>query len=127
MFKPCRCGLLVAAFAPISPVAAQTQTQITQSAAARYASADAALNAQWKQTYASMKGLDAKDTSRGGGFGYAGTLLESQRAWLRFREMECSIESGRYAGGSIQPTVVAQCKERMTVARTAQLRTLVWH
>ena len=97
----------VTIFAAISPVAAQTQAEVTQAATARFASADAALNTQWKQTYAHMKGLDAKNTSRGGGFGYAGTLLEGQRAWLRFRELECSIESGRYAGGSIQLTVVA--------------------
>ena len=64
---------------------------MTQAAAARYAAADAALNAQWKLTRAFMKSLDAEDTSRGGGFGYWGTLLEGQRAWLLYRDLECSL------------------------------------
>ncbi len=48
----------------------------------------------WRATPAYMKGRDAQDRSRGGGFGYAAALLESQRAWLKFRDTECVIEGG---------------------------------
>ena len=115
MFKK----ILVAA-API-----QTQAQMTRSAGGSYAQADAAMTAQWKRTYAYMKRRDAQDTSRGGGFGYAAALLESQRAWLKFRDTQCVIEGGQYAGGSMMPMVIAQCRATLTQARTAQLKALI--
>ena len=49
--------------------APQYQAQMTQSAGAAYASADAAMTRQWQATYAAMKRRDARDTSRGGGYG----------------------------------------------------------
>ncbi|WP_409574490.1 hypothetical protein [Sphingomonas sp. TF3] len=55
--------------------APQTQADMNRSAGSSYARADAAMTAQWKRTYAYMKGRDAQDTSRGGGFGYVGDKL----------------------------------------------------
>lgn len=106
--------------------APQTQAQMTQSAGAAYARADARMTRAWKATLAYMKGRDAQDTSRGGGFGYAAALLESQRAWLKFRDTECVIEGGEFAGGSLQSMTIAACRMRLTTARTAQLQTLMW-
>ncbi len=114
-------ALLVAAAAPV-----QTQAAMTQTAGTSYAQADAAMTAQWKRTYAYMKRRDAQDTSRGGGFGFAGALLESQRAWLKFRDTQCVIEGGQYAGGSAQGMTMAACRTRLTRARTAQLKTMIW-
>ena len=91
-----------------------------------YGKADAAMTRQWKLTYAGMKRLDAADTTRGGGFGYAAALLESQRAWLKFRDTECAIEGGEFAGGSMQGMAVAECRTSLTAERTAQLRKLEW-
>lgn len=121
-----RALLLLTALGAASPVAAQTQTQMNSQAATDWKAADAVMTAQWKRTYAHMKGLDANDTSRGGGFGYAAALLESQRAWLRFRDRECIIEGGRYAGGSMAPMVRADCLARLTRERTTQLKELQW-
>lgn len=106
--------------------APQTQAQMTQSAGMAYSSADAAMTAQWKRTYAYMKGRDAQDTSRGGGFGYAGALLASQRAWLKYRDTQCVIEGGQYAGGSAQGMTMAACRTGLTRARTAQLKSMIW-
>jgi uncharacterized protein YecT (DUF1311 family) len=89
-------------------------------------SADATMTAQWKRTYAAMKRLDAADTSRGGGVGYAAALLESQRAWLKFRDTQCVIEGSEFAGGSLQPMVRGNCLTRLTRERTKQLENLVW-
>lgn len=110
-----------------APAVAQTQAQMNASAATELRQADTALNAQWKRTYAYMKGRDAQNDSRGGGFGYAAATLASQRAWLAFRDTQCVIESGEYAGGSMQPFVRGQCLARLTRARTEQLRTLMWN
>jgi uncharacterized protein YecT (DUF1311 family) len=74
-----------------------------------------------------MKRRDAQDTSRGGGFGYAAALLESQRAWLKFRDTQCVIEGRQYAGGSAQGMTAAACRTRLTRARTAQLKTMIWY
>lgn len=118
-------ALLVAA-APMQPQS-QSQAQMTRSAGSSYAQADAAMTAQWKRTYAYMKRRDAQDTSRGGGFGFAGSLLESQRAWLKFRDTQCVIEGGQFAGGSAQGMTIAGCRTGLTNARTAQLKSMMWY
>lgn len=118
-------ALLVAA-APMQPQS-QAQAQMTRSAGSSYAQADAAMTAQWKRTYTYMKRRDSQDTSRGGGFGFAGSLLESQRAWLKFRDTQCVIEGGQYAGGSAQAMTIAGCRTGLTKARTAQLKSMIWY
>lgn len=119
--------LIVMGAALIAPPAmAQTQTQMNAEAGAAYAKADTVMAQVWKTTYARMKARDAADTSRGGGFGFAGALLASQRAWLKFRDAQCVIEGGEFAGGSLQGMAMTQCKTRLTGERTAQLRKLEW-
>lgn len=115
-------ALLIAVAAPV-----QTQADMNRSAGSSYAQADAAMTAQWKRTYAYMKGRDAQDHSRGGGFGYAAALLASQRAWLKFRDTQCVIEGGQYAGGSAQGMTTAACRTGLTRARTAQLKSMIWY
>jgi uncharacterized protein YecT (DUF1311 family) len=118
--------LLILLAAAASCANAQTQTQMTQCASQAYASADAAMTGQWKATYAYMKDRDAGTMARGGGFGYAAALLASQRAWLKYRDTQCVISAGEFAGGSMQPMVAAQCKARLTTQRTSELKTLIW-
>ncbi|MEG8038090.1 lysozyme inhibitor LprI family protein [Sphingomonas sp. LR60] len=109
-----------------TPATAQTQADMNAQAAASYKTADAAMNAQWPRTYAAMKRHDAGDTTRGGGFGYAAATLASQRAWLTFRDKQCTIEGGEFAGGSLQPMARLQCLARLTKERTTQLKDLMW-
>lgn len=108
------------------PAAAQTQQQMNAEAAAGLRRADTALNLQWKDTYARMKQRDAQNGSRAGGFGYAAATLASQRAWLQFRDRQCVIEGGEFAGGSLQPFARVQCLARLTRERTKQLKDLMW-
>ena len=117
---------LVAAVLAASPASAQTQAALNQQAGADWKAADAAMTVQWQRTYAAMKRRDAADTSRGGGFGYAAATLASQRAWLAFRDAQCAIEGGEYAGGSMQPMVQRQCLARLTRGRTIQLKDMMW-
>ncbi|GGA55479.1 lysozyme inhibitor LprI family protein [Sphingomonas psychrolutea] len=109
-----------------APVSAQTQAHMNASADGAFHRADNLMAQQWKITFARMKARDAADTSRGGGFGYAATLLASQRAWLAFRDKECTIEGGEFAGGSLQGMTITQCRTGLTEARTQQLRKLEW-
>ncbi|SFS03334.1 lysozyme inhibitor LprI family protein [Sphingomonas jatrophae] len=105
---------------------APTQAMLNRCAGAAFTRANAAMARQWAVTNAAMKRRDAANGSRGGGFGYAAALLASQRAWLRFRDAECAIEGGEYAGGSAQAMTTAFCRARLTDARTAQLKSLEW-
>ncbi|WP_028967850.1 lysozyme inhibitor LprI family protein [Sphingomonas phyllosphaerae] len=106
-----------------TPATAQTQADMNEQAAASYKAADTAMNAQWPRTYAAMKRRDA--TARDG-FGYAAATLASQRAWLTFRDKQCTIEGGEFAGGSLQPMARLQCLARLTKERTTQLKDLMW-
>ena len=117
--------LLIALLLAAAPV--QTQADMNRQVGASYVQADATMTAQWKRTLAYMKGRDAQNRSRGGGFGYAAALLESQRAWLKFRDTQCVIEGGQYAGGSAQGMTVAGCRTDLTRARTAQLKSMIWY
>lgn len=109
-----------------APAAAQTQMQMNQQATAQLKAADAAMTREWRAVSAQMKRLDAQDTSRGGGFGYAAATLESQRAWLQFRDRQCGVEAAKYAGGSMEAMARAQCLRRLTRERTTQLEGLIW-
>ncbi len=115
-------ALLVA----LSPADAQTQAEMNAQAATSYKTADAAMTRQWQRSYAAMKRRDAADTSRGGGFGYAAATLASQRAWLAFRDRQCVIEGGEFAGGSLGAMTRLQCMARLTKERTVQLKGLMW-
>ena len=108
-----------------TPALAQSQAQMNAAAATADRRADAAMTAQWKRTSAYMKRRDAQDTSRGGGFGYAAATLASQRAWIAFRDKQCVIEAGEFAGGSMQPMVRGQCLARLTTERIVQLKNLM--
>ena len=49
-------------------------------------------------------------------------LVGAQKAWLAFRDAECDFEAAGARGGSIQPMIVAQCRTRLTEARSGALR-----
>jgi uncharacterized protein YecT (DUF1311 family) len=51
-------------------------------------------------------------------------LRDAQRAWIAFRDAACRAEGYVWFGGSIRPLVVSTCLERMTRARTEELRVL---
>jgi uncharacterized protein YecT (DUF1311 family) len=104
---------------------ALTQAEMNLCAARDYESSDAALNEQWAETSARMKALDAEvDREYDKQPGYFETLLEGQRAWLKFRDAQCLSESFMARGGSMQPMLVSQCKTYLTELRIQQLSNL---
>jgi uncharacterized protein YecT (DUF1311 family) len=105
---------------------AQTQADMNLCAARDFKDSDAVLNAQWAETSARMKALDAElDREHDKQPGYFETLLDGQRAWLKFRDAQCLSESFMARGGTLQPTLVSQCKTYLTELRIQQLRNLV--
>ena len=48
-------------------------------------------------------------------------LINAQRAWIAFRDPECAFAGPDYAGGSMQPFVIAHCKTELTDGRSGQL------
>jgi uncharacterized protein YecT (DUF1311 family) len=117
--------LLIALLLGATPV--QTQADMSRWAGVLYAQADAVMTGQYKRALACIKGRDAQDRSRGDGFGHVEASLGSQRAWLRFRDMQGVIGGGQYAGGSSQSMTTGQHRKRLTTARTQQLKTLIWN
>jgi len=71
--------------------------------------ADAALNQTYKKLMASLSPASA------------GRLKSAQRAWISFRNAECSFQSNGKDGGSIAPMVSANCATNLTKLRIAQL------
>lgn len=119
-------GLIAATALAAAPAGAQTQAQMTRTAEQEYKTADAAMTREWNATNAFMKRRDGADRSRGGGFGYAASLLASQRAWLKYRDSQCVIEAGEFAGGSMQAMARFSCLADLSRARGKELAALRW-
>jgi uncharacterized protein YecT (DUF1311 family) len=99
---------------------------MNQCAAAAYQQADLQMNRLWELAVADAKVSDKNRRLSGDTRPtYFSALLEGQRAWLRFRDSHCISEGYWARGGSMEPMLVASCKEELTKARTAQLYELV--
>ena len=95
-----------------------TQMAMNVCAGREYQAADRELNAVWKKASQRAKSVD-KDVGDGT---QHRELLAAQRAWLTFRDAQCSFEANQYRGGSIMPLIRSTCLTALTEARTKQLR-----
>lgn len=108
-------ALVLAASAQAQPLNCAnpaTQTDLNLCADQAYRQSDADLNA----AYQSVTGRLAKDTSK------LTQLQAAQKAWLFFRDAECAFSSAGTTGGSAYPMVLSQCLDKLTQARTKELR-----
>jgi uncharacterized protein YecT (DUF1311 family) len=120
--------ILSGALAVASPALAQdvdcdnaiTQSDMTQCAQMFYEAADAELNAVWKDAMAAMKEIDSYQGE--GDEGAADALLQSQRAWITYRDNYCTAAAYHLHGGSAEPMEYAGCLATVTQNRTAELR-----
>jgi len=96
------------------------QNTMNQCAYQGWQAADAELNAVWKRAMAVAKRMD--DYTPNGELPTSKVLLNAQRAWIPFRDQACEAESNLMRGGSAQPLLKYGCMERLTRARTADLR-----
>jgi uncharacterized protein YecT (DUF1311 family) len=71
-------------------------------------------DAELNRTYAEiLKKLEAPDADR---------LRKAQRAWVTYRDAHCEAEYQLYAGGSIAPLTLTQCRATLTDQRTKILQ-----
>ena len=105
------------------------QVEATHCAWRDYQSADAQMTVQWKRTLTLAHERDARfkespSATRDKRLSYSAVLLKSQRAWLAFRDAQCTSEGYYGRGGTIEPMLVNMCLARVTRERTVQLRDL---
>ena len=91
---------------------AATQTDMSLCADQTYRKSDAELNAAYKEVMARLKN-DQNTTTQ---------LQAAQKAWLFFRDAECAFSSSSTSGGSAYPMVLSMCLDKLTRARTQELR-----
>lgn len=91
---------------------ASTQTDMNLCADQAYRKSDADLNAAYKEVTERLKDSKAALTQ----------LQTAQKAWLFFRDAECAFSSAGVTGGSAYPMVLSQCLDKLTQARTKELR-----
>ena len=102
------------------------QQEMNYCAHQEYLAADESLNAHWEETAAVMRARDeAGYGAEDGRPGYFETMLEAQRAWLKYRDAQCRSEGYLFRGGSMEPLMVSTCKTHLTKLRTQELRELI--
>jgi uncharacterized protein YecT (DUF1311 family) len=83
------------------------QHELTVCADQAYKKTDAALNDLYGQIKTRLKGDDAT----------AKLLAASQRAWIAFRDAECTFATSSTAQGTIHPMLRLQCLDALTAKR----------
>jgi uncharacterized protein YecT (DUF1311 family) len=90
------------------------------------ASADAALNAQWKKARTKVasdeKYMDAGIRAGNGGLTYGQALLASERAWLNYRDAQCRLSTYVNFGGRELPIFQSGCRANLSKQRTQELK-----
>ena len=89
-----------------------TQADMNQCADARFKASDAQLNGTYKKVMACLGPTGDGATS----------LVDAQRAWLRYRDAECKFQGSASDGGSVQPMVIGSCLASITDRRTKELK-----
>lgn len=92
---------------------AQTQMEMNFQALEDFKKADAKLNKVYQET---MKQLSPERQK---------LLRETQRAWLKYRDLAAKSAGAQYEGGSIQPLIIHTTMSDMTDYRTKQIKSLI--
>ena len=85
--------------------------------------ADRLLNKTWPEakSFAEKADQDLEKNLQG----YAKALLDSQRAWLAYRDAQCVLDGFGSRGGSMEPMLVSGCKATMTNERVKEFRAMI--
>lgn len=89
----------------------QDQQSMNFCAEKDYQAADKKLNAIYQKV---MSALDDE--------GYKTKLKTAERAWMTYRDTQCTFETAENEGGTIHPMVYAGCETRLTNLRTKDLQ-----
>jgi uncharacterized protein YecT (DUF1311 family) len=85
-----------------------------------YSRADAELNTVWKQVMAQVAAADYLPSKERKA--WEEELLESQRAWIKFKEHDCDAVGFEWYGGTGAGGAILNCLLAHTEARTADLK-----
>jgi uncharacterized protein YecT (DUF1311 family) len=88
----------------------QTNAEMRSDAAIEYEKADKELNLVYTQLSSSLD-LNQKQL-----------LIESERAWIKYRDLECKFQAVGYTGGSMYPLIFSSCMTDLTKKRTQELK-----
>lgn len=91
---------------------AQDQASLNACAGKAYKAADDELNKTYKEIQARLR--DDEATSK--------LLVASQKAWIAFRDAECTFSTSAAAGGSIYPMLQDFCLAGLTSQRSEGLK-----
>ena len=91
---------------------AADQATMNRCADEDYKKTDAELNKTYRQITLRLKG-DEKTTR---------LLVEAQKAWLSFRNAECTFATSASADGSVYPMLVTRCRDGLTGKRIDDLK-----
>jgi uncharacterized protein YecT (DUF1311 family) len=113
--------LAVPAIAEDAPDCKDPKDQMTMTfcAGKDFQKADQKLNEAWVKFKADAEDSD-KDTGK---HEYVDALLESQRAWIGFRDAECTWQGFAAHGGSAENDIIQMCMAKLTKDRLRQLQT----
>ncbi|MFZ0872032.1 MAG: lysozyme inhibitor LprI family protein [Rhodanobacter sp.] len=106
------------AIAPLAVALAQDCSNATSQMAMNvcadqaYRKTDAELNAVYSQINVRLK--QDKEATK--------LLVNAQKAWLAFRDAECTFSTSASAQGSVYPMLVAQCRDGLTSTRIDELK-----
>ena len=90
---------------------AQSQLEMNMCWGNQYKTADAQLNAAYREFSSKLSTEEAAQ------------LKAAQLAWIKFRDANCEFVADAYKGGSIRPMIAAMCLADVTTARTSELKT----
>ena len=101
--------LLLLALSSISYAKELTQIDLNIAAKQHFDSVDFMLNKAYQQLLGSLE----KDRQQ--------QLVKTQRAWLKFRDLNAGLISSMYEGGSIRPLIHSQALIEITNQRISDL------
>lgn len=94
------------------------QSTMTRCAGLDFDKADAELNRLWPEIKDDAKGSDEGT----GKTEFLDALMASQRAWLAYRDAECTWQGFEAHNGSMEPMLVNACLADMTNKRIKELQ-----
>lgn len=91
----------------------QTQTDMNICSSLSYKEADIKLNETYRKAIKMLENYNEE--------GRLEEFKNIQRAWIKYRDLNCSYASDLYKGGSIVPLIHATCMEQLTEERTKRI------
>ena len=86
---------------------------------------DREMAAQWQFTLRTLRQRDKQNRrEKANKPDLASSLLNSQRAWIRYRNAHCEVVSNQWAGGTGFGEIASRCEIQLNRQRTSDLKRL---